>query len=322
MRMKKSVLGLSGVIVCAVGILSCKPSKKDSDSSESVGKEEPSANQEPSRFNSQEEQVSRSETVNDLVALMRGRKHSDDRVVEIKNLCSEQAAEVLPEIFALFAGDRPEGVGNTVWWLVANEVMEIHRKCQTEGLSEHLVGLLKNKEADPILRDYAAQHYILEQCRLILDQSAVLESKTKVVNEVLGQIEEIFHGVESYDQTLYGTSLMALSHFADCMRKDEVFFSQIRNSAEPLIASLLKEESKVKTANRTAAIQVAGNLRIKKFANQIAQIAWNEDQPYPMRISAIGVLRYFPEFADREKLHNLSQKKKFKATASSTLNHL
>ena len=210
----------------------------------------------------------------------------------------------LAEIFAFMDGEPPEGMTDGVWRLLTNEIMEALRLNPLPELGGELYGLASSPRANPVVRDYAMQHYILCEEKVMRGgQDAA--ARTESLNRMLDNVGKLHSGTDTYTETLYGTSVLGLAAIAESDAAAGA--DSIRERMAGWITPWLDDSHEVSTANRIAAIQVAGRLKVEEAADLVAATVWDKSAPLLERISALYALNSFPAHMDEERLKKLAK---------------
>ncbi len=155
-----------------------------------------------------------------------------------------------------------------------NEIMNLLRSREpaVPGLAEVLAGIFADTGADPVVRDYALQHLGAWYPRAPQEERWLI-------------LETLADAVAETDSSIAGTALLALR--------------DIRSAADEAVASdtlagLAREIATDATngdSARITALQVAAESGSTEILQTAASLALDQNEPYPLRLSAIASLR-------------------------------
>jgi hypothetical protein len=241
--------------------------------------------------------------------------HWEERILAVRDLPYRLGDESVDRLFA-FLGERP-AQGEEDWYLVCNEILEILRKrnLSSEIYSERLVSLIESSEADPMIRDYAAQH--LAQWLSGIDPAAMEVDRNRAKKTFERLVAEIIRP-ENSKLTVAGTGLSALTDAV--LNGDSIIQAEKTNVSEVALEMFANESAS--TANRTSALQSAARLDVESLAEVCRQTAVNKSASPDLRLSSIAALGQVGSVEDIPFIQGFAQEETFKFAAAGAVKRL
>lgn len=244
------------------------------------------------------------------------REHWEKRIQAVRALPDPLSDEDIGELLAFLhqvpAGDKNE------WYLISNEIMEVLRKRNLApgSFSRHMVGLIQDAEAEPVIRDYAAQS--LAQWIAGLDPNLGHETvparALETFDAMLGEVSK----PDNRPHTLVGTTLHALA-------------DAVVNGSEPIrakkdrlseVALACASDAAASSVNRAAAIQVCARLELSEVSALCRSLLNEETTTADVRLSAIAALGQSGSAEDAVLLQRLAEDQRFTYAATAALSRL
>lgn len=227
-------------------------------------------------------------------------KHLDEQIEAIRALPADLTAGEFQALIDLLYDDVPATIDAATWSTLQNEIMEVlrHRRFDIKEYPTAIAGILSDKEASPIMRDYAAQHLTL----YLSDRAQKLSVET--INQSLSSLIAVLEGNREAGQQVTGTTLMAL---CDLNQRQPQLLQAHRESLNQSVLHLLDLEQPVTLSNRVSAIQAAGRLQLKEALPQIREMAQDPDLKPTFRLSSIAALGYYAQPQDQPLLEEIAQ---------------
>jgi len=226
-------------------------------------------------------------------------KHLSEQIEAIRSLPADLTEEEYAALIDLLHQSSPNGVRPNTWTTLQNEIMEVLRsdRFDWKGYAPAMAEILLDKGADPIMRDYAAQHLVL-----YLGDHAKTLSKDQL-DQSFDALLAVLQGNREARHQVIGTTLMALCNL-------NTRHSQLLDSHRPVLAQTIKDllgnDKSITMSNQIAAIQAAGRLRFEETLPMIRQFAKGEAPNASARLSSIAALGYFADPTDKSFLENLA----------------
>lgn len=227
-------------------------------------------------------------------------KHLDEQIEAIRALPSDLTEGEFQALMDLLYDEVPRTMEGATWSTIQNEIMEVlrQRRFKISDYPTALAGILSDKEADPIMRDYAAQHLTL----YLSERASTLSTET--ISRSLDSLITILSGSREASQQVTGTTLMAL---CDLNQKEPDLLNEHRSQLSEAVQHLLNFEHHATLSNRISAIQAAGRLQLEEALPQIRQMAQSEDLKPTFKLSSIAALGYYADPTDQDFLAQLAQ---------------
>ena len=277
------------------------------------GEEEASADLGPERKEAAAPTVSRSRTPYLVNTLIDPSLHLSDQIAAIRALPTDLTDGEFQALMDLLKDDVPSAMSASVWSTLQNEIMEVlrHRRYNLSQYPQAIAGILSDREASPIMRDYAAQHLSL----YLSDRASSLEET--VIHSSLNSLLAVLNGSREAEQQVTGTTLMAL---CDLNEKQSQLLQSHRPAIDQAVLKLLDFNHPVTFSNRISALQAAGRLKVTEALPQVRQMATSEEIKHSYRLSAIAALGYYAEAEDQSFLEEVAQgDSKFRFAAQTAL---
>lgn len=240
--------------------------------------------------------------------------HWEDRVKAVRDLPNPLDSPTVEMLFA-FLQNPPAGKKSD-WYLVCNEIMEVLRKYNhLPGIyTARNLSLIQSTGADPVIRDYSAQH--LAQWISGIDPSACEQDPGKASAAFAAMCEEASNPANGH-LTLAGTTLNGL---ADAVINGNSLMQQERGNVGLLALKILDSpQEHFSNLNRATAIQVAARLQVPELPERCRALVSNSLVSADLRLSAIAALGLVGEAKDRELLESFASNETFKFAAAAAV---
>lgn len=227
-------------------------------------------------------------------------KHLDEQIEAVRALPSDLTEGEFEALIAILYEEVPETMDTARWSTIQNEIMEVlrQRRFNLDEYSSAIAGILGDREANPIMRDYAAQHLT----RYLTDRGTSLSPE--ITEQTMKALIAILDGEREASQQVAGTTLMAL---CDLNRRQPDLLKSYRPQLSSAIQRLLNPESQVTLSNRVSAIQAAGRLQLAEVLPQIRTMAQSDTIKPTFKLSSIAALGYYASPQDQAFLEQLAQ---------------
>jgi len=199
-----------------------------------------------------------------------------------------------------YSQEKPEGVKEGTWFVISNEIFEQLRVsgAAKDRYSNELVSIVRNAEANFVIRDYAIQHlghWISAQRNSGTDKE---ESFEELKDHAIASMLEVLSEGKLEDTTVPGTTLHTLSglYIDDIDSSD---FKKVEPEIDRYLSGKLEYLLEVPSFNKLSAneranvisvINTVGNLRRESLVEPVRSIATNPNQSPTLRLSAIAAL--------------------------------
>jgi len=223
----------------------------------------------------------------------------EEQIEAVRALPSDLSEDETAALAALFRRPAPANARRGRWHVLLNEVMEVLRQPRFgwAGYGETMGGLLADRSADPVVRDYAAQHLAI----WLGDGRGAAASAEEFDRAMKTYLAVLAGEGESFEQVA-GTSLMALCKLRE--KRGASDFEPYDAELANLVAAYAGGTLPASLPNRVSAIQAAGRMGLRKALPDIRRYA---PAPNPtIRLSSVAALGYFADPEDREFLENLA----------------
>lgn len=241
--------------------------------------------------------------------------HFNEQIEAVRALPSDLTHAEFDALISLLREDIPRMVNPHVWSTLQNEIMEVLREPRFERTDYHtaLIAIMEDREADPVMRDYAAQHLAL----YVSDLGSTLPPTT--VEETISSLISILDGKRELKQQVTGTTLMALCQMSE---KSPEHLEKARPAISEAVLNLLDLDQDVSLSNRISAIQSAGRLHITEALPAVREMAHRDDIEPNYRLSSIAALGYYLDPDDEDFLQELAlSTSRFRHAAEAALNN-
>lgn len=227
-------------------------------------------------------------------------KHLSEQIEAVRGLPDDLTPEEYTALLDIIHQASPPNLDSGRWYTLQNEIMEVLRQPRFEwdGYTGAMAGLVSDRNADPVMRDYAAQHLALhlgergdELPRERIDQG---------MNAFLGVLKG---GREAHEQVA-GTTLMAL---CDLNTRRPDLIEPHRAALGETIVALVSGERSASMSNQVAAIQAAGRMNFPETLPDIRRFASGGAPNPSVELSSIAALGYFADPVDKSFLVELAQ---------------
>lgn len=226
--------------------------------------------------------------------------HHSRRLEVVRSLPDDLTNEEFDDLMGLIRGPMPDRLSADDWHEAANEIMKVLREpgFHIRSYGDSMAGLVLDQTADPVIRDYAAQHLALTLDRVTHDPTpADFHLAMNAFLKVVADEHEAFNGVT-------GTILMSLSALSETFHHDDLAPYRARLGAA--IVALATGVRNSSMSNRISAIQAAGRLGFPEALPAIRELARGPAPKPSIRLSSVAALGYFHQPEDREFLHKLA----------------
>lgn len=223
-----------------------------------------------------------------------------ERIAAVRDLPSDLTDREASALIDLLRQPTPEKVGVSVWHALLNEIMEVLRQPRFSwtGYGPAMAGLITDRETDPVVRDYAAQHLAL-----YLAEEADRRAPGSLAPG-MDAFLTVLRGERESRESVTGTVLMALCDLRS--KRPAADFEPYAAPLASVVADFISGTRDAGVANRIAAIQAAGRMGLSEALPVIRRFA-REGAPDPsLRLSSIAALGYFADPADRPFLEQLA----------------
>jgi len=225
--------------------------------------------------------------------------HIDEQIEAVRSLPSDLSKEEFFALADILRQPVPTDVTTARWHVLINEIMEVTRQSRFTdyGYVDLYTELIVDKNLDPVVRDYAAQH-------LALFLSSPDQSDEEF-EKGLTAYHSILSDHRDRQSEVVGTSLMALCELYN--KTPNRPWAEHKTKFENVIGSIISNEVPASFANKISAIQSAGRLQLTSTLPQVRSIAEGKTDRPSYRLSAIASLGYFAEPSDKAFLESLAQ---------------
>ncbi|MGB6222894.1 HEAT repeat domain-containing protein [Haloferula sp.] len=227
-------------------------------------------------------------------------KHLEEQIEAVRGLPDDLTAEEFAALIAILHQPAPPKADPGRWYALQNEIMEVLRQPRFtwEGYSGALADLVADRNADPVMRDYAAQHLAL----YLGDRADQLpeEDSSAALDSLLG----VLRGSRESHEMVSGTTLMAL---CDLNTRRPELLEEHRSTLGPAILALVTGERSASMSNQVAAIQAAGRMGFPETLPAIRSFASGEAPNPSVELSSIAALGYFADPEDKALLTELAE---------------
>lgn len=227
--------------------------------------------------------------------------HRSRHAEAISSLPDDLTQAEFDELLDFIRGPVPQRLKVGSWHVTVNEIMRVLRqpRFKVSGYADAMAGMVLDRSADPVVRDYAAQHLAVSLDRVAHDPTPAdfrhaLETFLKVVTSP----EEASQGVT-------GTILMSLTAQSATFHPEDL--APYRERLEAGIVALASADRPVSLSNRISAIQAAGRLGVTQALPAIRQLARDSATSPALRMSSVAALGYFHQPEDRGFLQEIVQ---------------
>jgi len=227
--------------------------------------------------------------------------HESRHIEAVRGLPGDLTQKEFEELMDLIRGPVPANLSADKWHVIANEIMNVLRepRFHIKGYGGAMGGMVADKGADPVIRDYAAQHLALSLDRVAhASTPADFHVAMETFLTVIANGDESFNGVT-------GTILMSLTAVSETFHPGDL--APYRERLGEVIVALVSGDRKSSLSNRISAIQAAGRLGFTKALPAIRSYAAGKAQNPSIRLSSVAALGYFADPADRPFLEQLAR---------------
>lgn len=224
---------------------------------------------------------------------------------DLQDKCGE------PEILALYqllAQGQPKGELPEHWYVIANDLMAQLRlrDPDPQRFSSKMLGLLRDPQQPPVLRDYAVQHlttWINPRTQEAVGATCVAGSE--ISTHVLQSLVSAATDPALEQTSIPGTTLMMI---VDLVRSHcSVNCDAAIATLKPWLATALQDGSNLATPTRVSAVQAVGVLAPQEFLPILRNIAYQENGQSSLRLPAIAALGQSGDAADLAKLQQIAR---------------
>lgn len=237
----------------------------------------------------------------DLIAMLADPSLHESRQIEaVRGLPGALTQGEFEELMELIRGPVPANRSAGTWHVIVNEIMNVLRepRFHLKGYGGAMAGMVADQGADPVIRDYAAQHLALSLDRVAHAPTAAdFQLAMETFLTVAASGDEAFHDVT-------GTILMSLTAVSETLHPGDL--APYRDRLGAVIVALVSGERKASLSNQISAIQAAGRLGFPEALPAIRSYAAGNAPNPSIRLSSVAALGYFADPADRPFLQQLA----------------
>lgn len=241
--------------------------------------------------------------------------HWEERIHAVRAMPEKPEQSSVDSLFS-YLSTPPDGDKEN-HYLVCNEIMEVLRKLNhsPELYSRQLSDLIASPSADPVIRDYAAQH--LAQWISGITPEATEPDSAQIPAAVETMLKEASRP-ENAQLTLPGTIFHALT---DAVLNGSQSMEVHRDAVISQAMQVLGDPS-FSTVIRSSALQAAARLGTPELREHCLQFAGNSQNPPDLRLSAIAALGQVGEQNDATLLKTLTADPEYRYAATAALQSL
>lgn len=221
---------------------------------------------------------------------------------EIHLLCENLHPELVDQLFDLATEQPPEGLRVENWYFGYNQILiEVGDRM---GEVDAMHKLAMNPEVLPVIRDYASQHYLRNESRIMnkLNVSADSEECLRHLNDVIEKTSELVKAGDENSQSMPGTALLGFVALASDLESHPAQYQMIQQAISSMAMLILENPGNHSSITYRAAMQAASRMKIKQAGTIILDRAMDQSAPTFDRLNAIGSLHSYPELVDGESL--------------------
>lgn len=298
---------LTVAIPCTVALLlaSCRERSQEESSSSGLdgsSTSSSSARVEPVEFPQKQQWSHLPDAMRE--ALTSSEQVMSGRIDLVRSLVSPFEESELEALYQLLHGPCPEELSQSQWRLLANELMEVlrHNGEANERYGNELLAIAEQSDSDPVLRDYALQHWFLAMETELSELPK--EEQEPVLLARLAKLTPLLEQPDSLQFTLWGTALQSATAVAESQSSWQ---PGIAAMVEKQAQSALAEGSAASVPNQVAAIQSVARLSLEDFLPRVRSLAADESAHSSLRLSSIAALGYFGDQSAQSFLETLTQ---------------
>lgn len=230
-------------------------------------------------------EVEKAEATSDWRRAFNVSVHWEKRIEAVRQLQAPLLPEALNELMA-FLHTPPQG-SRKDWYLVANEIMEVLRKrdLAPDQYAQQMLSLIKDRQADPVIRDYAVQ--TLAQWISGRDASGGQEKDPHLAVHVLDDLLAEATLPQNAQLTLVGTTLQALT---DTVLTGNSVMQAQQGKVSQIALKLAAGGSPLASVNQTAAIQSCAALNVPELPQLCREFLADTQLKTDVRLSVVAAL--------------------------------
>ena len=223
---------------------------------------------------------------------------------KVGKLCEHLDTKLLDQMLKLAAEGPQDGLSEDNWLLAYNQLMAIAGMRFGGDAAEAFYRLAADKNAPSVMRDYASQHYLRTESRVLTQMRSSTDKETSRVHlqQVLDKAGTMASDIKEEAGTLPGAVLMGLAALSMTYEKNSEEFTLIQKKVVQLAMPVLENKSGHGDSMVCAAMQALSRLQVDEAGPLIWEVAMDESLTTQMRLSAIGSLGPFSESVDVESL--------------------
>ena len=223
---------------------------------------------------------------------------------KVEKLCVNLNLRLLEQMLEQASGNAPDGVSEENWLLGYNQLMALAGSTLGGDATEAFYRLAANTKASSVMRDYASQHYLRTESRVLIQLQAFADNEVihTHLQQVLDKAEALVTGPHSKESTLAGTTLLGIAALSMPFEKHPDEYRLIQNKVNQLTMPVLQKNSAHNEGLQCAAMQAASKLEIEEAGSLILKTAMDQSASFMVRLNAIGALKHYPELVNAEQL--------------------
>ncbi len=228
---------------------------------------------------------------------------------EVEEFCHSLTPTLLAQLLHFAAQGPPEAIDTSNWLLGYNQLMVTASNKLGEQAASQFYQLAANTKADPVLRDYASQHYFRTELKHLSTMNFASESKAvqERLSQIMEQAEALVSSTDPNAGTMPGASLLGLVAVAERYNNQPAHYQSIKDRIESLTMPILRNWATQSPATRSAALQAAARMHLEPSAEVAWSVATDPNAEVIDRLGAIGALKHFPARVDAKALIASSQ---------------
>lgn len=252
-------------------------------------------------------------TTSDALPFVEAQQSTEVRIAQVRSLNDEVSAADLEKILSYLSHTAHQQNGEQEL-LVLNEVMD---RLRTVGLADKaygqvLLGIIRNREGDAIVRDYAVQH-AGEWLRDGRNHGLAVDIDEKSRDEIYASFGELLSEPLVHLQTAFGTTLNVLrmlhtdfpAEAENLLRAHTKIIREVASGEEGLLA------------NRISALQTLPLLGDHERNLSVARsYAYSEAKNSPLKLAAISALGRMGTASDVQELQRIAAANDFYTQAA------
>lgn len=238
--------------------------------------------------------------------------HRTRHIEAVRGLPKDLTDAELEGLIDLIRSQVPETRNPQDWYVILNEIMNVlhEPRCDIDAYRVAMAALVQDRAADPVVRDYAAQHLTLSIKGASSGQGlAGLPMVMETCLKIVASDEDSF-------EDLTGTVLLSLCSLNE--RLPSGALNDYRARLGEAVIPLVSGARKASAANRVSAIQASGRMGFTDALPAIRELARDQDENLAVRLSSVAALGYFSRPEDRDFLKQLAESNSTLSPAAKT----